>query len=210
MVPRTASRRLTCPCITLLHVGELESSKSAMKTLAPELSALMIILRSTGPVISTRRSIRSAGIGATCHSLLRICAVAVRNSGMAPLSISCWRARRSASSSRRRGSKARASLHRKRMASSLSMDCCASVSGAVIWIDFSCVANMQLFPYASNVARTWKIRSSGCPIRTSGPIRPSAFAARRNPASTTNEQGRGATRVCRPERSGEEMYVESR
>ncbi len=43
-------------------MGELESSKSAMKTLAPELSALMIILRSTGPVISTRRSRRSAGM----------------------------------------------------------------------------------------------------------------------------------------------------
>ena len=40
-----------------------------MNTFAPELSALMTILRSTGPVISTRRSIRSAGIGATVHSL---------------------------------------------------------------------------------------------------------------------------------------------
>jgi hypothetical protein len=39
----------------------VESSKSAMNTLAPEFSALMIILRSTGPVISTRRSCRSAG-----------------------------------------------------------------------------------------------------------------------------------------------------
>ena len=34
-----------------------------MNTFAPELSALMIILRSAGPVISTRRSCRSAGIG---------------------------------------------------------------------------------------------------------------------------------------------------
>ena len=34
------------------HVGELASSKSAMKQRAPELSALIIILRSTGPVIS--------------------------------------------------------------------------------------------------------------------------------------------------------------
>src|SRR5881628_1437539 len=50
------------------QVGELASSKSAMKTLAPELSALMIILRSTGPVISTRRSARSAGIGATLQA----------------------------------------------------------------------------------------------------------------------------------------------
>ena len=36
-----------------------------MKTRAPELSALIIILRSTGPVISQRRSRRSAGAGAT-------------------------------------------------------------------------------------------------------------------------------------------------
>ena len=50
----------------------MESSKSAMKTFAPELSALMIILRSTGPVISTRRSSRSAGIGATVQSPSRI------------------------------------------------------------------------------------------------------------------------------------------
>ncbi len=33
----------------------------------------MIILRSTGPVISTRRSSRSFGSGATVHSLSRIC-----------------------------------------------------------------------------------------------------------------------------------------
>ncbi len=49
------------------HVGEVASSKSAMNTCAPELSALMIILRSTGPVISTRRSCRSAGGGETLH-----------------------------------------------------------------------------------------------------------------------------------------------
>ena len=35
-----------------------------MKTFAPELSALMTILALVGPVISTRRSSRSAGIGA--------------------------------------------------------------------------------------------------------------------------------------------------
>jgi hypothetical protein len=46
------------------QVGELESSKSAMKTLAPELRALMIILRSVGPAISTRRSWRLAGVSA--------------------------------------------------------------------------------------------------------------------------------------------------
>ena len=52
------------------HVGELASSKSAMNTLAPELSALITILRSTGPVISTRRSAISSGDGATCQSPL--------------------------------------------------------------------------------------------------------------------------------------------
>ncbi len=68
------------------QVGELESSKSAMKTLAPELSALMIIFRSTGPVISTRRSRRSAGIGATVQSSSRIARVAGSKSGSAPAS----------------------------------------------------------------------------------------------------------------------------
>ena len=53
---RTASRRLIWPSIWLAQVGVFASSKSAMNTLAPEFSALMTILRSTGPVISTRRS----------------------------------------------------------------------------------------------------------------------------------------------------------
>ena len=52
----------------LLQVGVFESSKSAMNTLAPELSALITILRSVGPVISTRRSCRSWGTGATVQS----------------------------------------------------------------------------------------------------------------------------------------------
>ena len=56
----------------LANTGEEASSKSAMNTLAPEFSALTIILRSTGPVISTRRSRRSAGIGATVQSRSRI------------------------------------------------------------------------------------------------------------------------------------------
>ena len=39
-----------------------------MNTRAPELSALIIIFRSTGPVISTRRSARSTGAAATRNS----------------------------------------------------------------------------------------------------------------------------------------------
>ena len=58
--PAIASRTFAWPRTTFSHVGEFASSKSAMKTRAPELSALIIIFRSTGPVISQRRSTRSA------------------------------------------------------------------------------------------------------------------------------------------------------
>ena len=61
IVRRTASETLRCPSTTFVHVGEFASSKSAMKTRAPELNALIIIFRSTGPVISQRRSCRSGG-----------------------------------------------------------------------------------------------------------------------------------------------------
>ena len=94
-----APRRRGCvwPSTTLLQVGESASSRSAMKTLAPELSALMTILRSPGPVISTRRSSRSAGASATRQSP---CA------GLDPGSLAAQerprRARRASSSSRRR------------------------------------------------------------------------------------------------------------
>ena len=49
----------------LFHSGVLASSKSASHTLAPELSALMVIFRSVGPVISTRRSSRPGAGSAT-------------------------------------------------------------------------------------------------------------------------------------------------
>ena len=77
----TASRRLICPRTTLSQVGVSESSQSAMNTRAPELSALMIILRSVGPVISTRRSARSAGVTVTRQSLSRTARVSGRKSG---------------------------------------------------------------------------------------------------------------------------------
>ena len=44
------------------HEGELLSSKSAINVFAPEFKALITILRSTGPVISTRLSNKSDGI----------------------------------------------------------------------------------------------------------------------------------------------------
>src|SRR5580704_16834079 len=112
MVPAMASRRLIWPSILFCQVGELESSKSAMKTFAPEFSALITILRSTGPVISTRLSSRSFGIGATVHSFARISAVSLGKSGRAPPSISACTLMRAARSSRRVDSKRRASSAR--------------------------------------------------------------------------------------------------
>ena len=70
----------------LLQVGELASSKSAMKPRAPEFSALMTILRLVGPVISTRRSWSASGTGATVKS-----SGAATNSSVPPASSSAWR-----------------------------------------------------------------------------------------------------------------------
>ena len=67
---RCASIMFCWPSTRFDQVGEFASSKSAMKTLAPELSALITIFRSVGPVISTRRSWRSGGASATCHVAL--------------------------------------------------------------------------------------------------------------------------------------------
>jgi hypothetical protein len=96
---RTASMRLICPVIWFDQVGELASSKSAMNTFAPEFRALMIILRSTGPVISTLRSSRSAGSFATFQSPALTEAVSGRKSHPSAVSKPFARARRAARSS---------------------------------------------------------------------------------------------------------------
>src|SRR5262245_29012950 len=88
-----------------------------MKTWAPELSALIIILRSTGPVISTQRFSRSGGVEATLHSPARTFAVSARKSGSAPPSNSRCRAARRSSRDRRVGSNSRCSPTRKAWAS---------------------------------------------------------------------------------------------
>ncbi|CVM40473.1 Uncharacterised protein [Streptococcus pneumoniae] len=62
---RIASNRLTCPSSIRSQDGVEESSKSASQPEAPELRALIVIFRSTGPVISTRRSCRPGASGAT-------------------------------------------------------------------------------------------------------------------------------------------------
>ena len=101
---------LIWPWIWFDHNGEFESSKSVMYESAPELKALMTILASTGPVISTRRVSSAFGTGAIVQSPSRIAFVSARKSGRSPASSRTARVARSASSSWRRGSNARCSL----------------------------------------------------------------------------------------------------
>ena len=83
----------------LCQVGQLASSKSAIQQLAPELSAFMVILRSGGPVSSTRLSCRSSGIGAIFQFPSLTSRVSGRKSGISPaLILSCRFARLSRSS----------------------------------------------------------------------------------------------------------------
>ena len=88
-VPRRKSRRVSCPSITFAQVGLVASSWSASQTFAPEFSALIAILRSVGPVISTRRSSRPGAVPATRHDgSLRIHSVSGRNLGSRPFAAS--------------------------------------------------------------------------------------------------------------------------
>ncbi|MNV53746.1 hypothetical protein D3C71_1459040 [compost metagenome] len=107
--PRTAPISACWPASRLRQAGAVESSKSAMNTLAPELSALITIFGSVGPVISTRRSCSASGIGATRQSSSRRCAVSARKSGRPPPSKKACRARRACSRRWRSGSTARCS-----------------------------------------------------------------------------------------------------
>src|SRR6478672_8143538 len=75
-----------------------------MKVEAPELSALITILRSVGPVISTRRSCRSFGIGPTVHSDSRMERVSGRKWKVSPASSFAWRSARALMQARRRSS----------------------------------------------------------------------------------------------------------
>ena len=92
-----ASIRLRWPSTRFDQVGEFASSKSAMKTRAPELSALITIFRSVGPVISTRRSCRSGGrLRDPPRRSSRIPRVSSRKSGSSPASSRSCRAARAA------------------------------------------------------------------------------------------------------------------
>src|SRR5260221_6126828 len=121
MVPAMASRRLSWPSIRFAQLGVEASSKSAMKTLAPQLRALMIILRSTGPVIPTRRSSRSAGSFATVQSASRIACVSGGKFGFHPPSSLACTATRFASRLFRSPANWRSSPTRKAIASSVRM-----------------------------------------------------------------------------------------
>src|SRR6266404_1212632 len=121
MVPAIASRRLICPSMRLAQLGVEASSKSAMKTFAPQLSALTIILRSTGPVISTRRSSRSAGSFATVHSVSRIACVSGGKSGFQPPSSLACTSTRFASRRLRSPANLRSRLTTKAIASLVRM-----------------------------------------------------------------------------------------
>ena len=81
-----------------------------MKTLAPELSALITIFASAGPVSSTRRSSRSGGADATVHSASRSSRVSAGNSGRSPAAKRASRSSRAPAAragGRRSGSRAR-------------------------------------------------------------------------------------------------------
>src|SRR2546428_750420 len=83
-----------------------------MNTFAPEFSALIIIFRSTGPVISTRRSWRSFGTDATRHSPSRTGLVSGRKYSVLPWRKSSQRFMRSSNRLFRVASKARWSIAR--------------------------------------------------------------------------------------------------
>ena len=128
--PRTASRRVSCPPTTLRQCGVLASSRSASHTRAPELRALIAIFGSVGPVISTRRSRRSAGTGATVQSESRTSAVPGRKSRRPVRAISSRRLRRAASSSSRRSWKRASRSATKASASGVSTSSDLGTGGA--------------------------------------------------------------------------------
>ena len=114
---RKASRMFICPSRTFSQVGVEESSQSAINTLAPELRALIIILRSVGPVISTRRSAISDGGEDTFQSPSRTSSVSSKKFGLEPDSKSACRTLRASSSSFRSSRNSRTRLAIKPVAS---------------------------------------------------------------------------------------------
>ena len=88
--------------MTLSQVGELASSKSAMKTLAPELRALIIIFRSTGPGDLDPSVRQRLGRLGDCPEPVADTDRLGEEVGALPASKRAWRSARAASRARRR------------------------------------------------------------------------------------------------------------
>src|SRR4029079_4236241 len=149
--------------MTLDQVGELASSRSAMKTFAPELSALIIILRSVGPVISTRRSIRPAEAGATRQSPSRTDLVSERKSSPKLWGIRARRCSRVSSNSRRRSLNVRCKLATDSRAS-FEKPCAASAGTSRV----NCTP-LAMFPPQACIGRNTPyshVYRTGCEKRT--------------------------------------------
>ena len=151
-VRRTASCRHSCPPTTLSQCGVFASSRSASHTLASELSALIAILRSTGPVISTRRSTRSAGAVATDQSPARTSAVSARKSSRPVRAISSRRWSAAASSSERRAPKRRCRSATNSIASAVSTSSARSRPEACTWVVESTPATLPRFGRGEHTA----------------------------------------------------------
>ena len=112
-------------CILGIVSTPLVSSLQTLISRRPEKSdqanALITILRSVGPVISTRRSCRSRGTGPTLQSASRMAFVSGRKSGSLPASNSACRRARAAINSRRCISNLRESLATKASACGVRM-----------------------------------------------------------------------------------------
>src|SRR5438046_2692340 len=115
-----------------------------MKPVAPLFRALITILRSTGPVISTQRCSRSAGGGATRQSPWRISRVSARKSSVPPSSRAPWRCARFSSRPRRRTSKRRWSSATNSRASSVRTSFSCSSVGLLTSTPLTAIASPSL------------------------------------------------------------------
>ena len=159
-----ASERLRWPSIMFSHVGEFASSKSVMNTFAPQFSALITILRSVGPVISTRRSVRSSGAVGTRQSPSRTAAVSSRKSGSSPSRKRCARAARAASTSSRPAPSSRCNSWRNSTASGV------RTSSALIGGPPGGVARERAYGWTHPRARSDGTPGSGRPARRSAAV----------------------------------------
>ena len=126
---RIASNRMSWASMTLRQVGAVASSRSAIQTDAPEFSALTVIFRVAGPVISHRRSVSPGAGGATRQvGSSRTHSVSGPKFGFSPAEMRRARSRRALSSSARRPANSPSSRATK-----------ASAAGVRIWSNRGCM-----------------------------------------------------------------------